>query len=362
VDVSSKRLTSVAVPVAGTDAATRDFVDTASAAAASYVNSEIAAVRLGRTTQQIATLAWYATPSGIEYSAGSSPTGIAFDGANIWVTNFISSGTVTKLNAATGAIVGNYSVMPFPTRIAFDGTSVWVASKNSRFVTKLNVSDGSLVGSYDVGGNVYGGLVFDGVNMWVSTLSSVVKLLASSGVSLGTYAVSSTSGAFDGTNIWLQLFAAPNATSGSVKILKASDGTPVGNPIGTGVPAMDSNGIAFDGSSIWITNTGYNGKTIGKLRAFNLNATYFMGESLGAYNLASIGTPSGVAFDGANIWVAVTSLSTNSGTVVKLRASDMTLVRTYSVGNNPSSIAFDGNYIWVTNSGSNSVTKIPAGN
>src|SRR5207253_1011537 len=40
-----------------------------------------------------------------DFAVGSNPTAIAFDGVNIWVANY-SSGTVTKLLAATGATVG----------------------------------------------------------------------------------------------------------------------------------------------------------------------------------------------------------------------------------------------------------------
>ena len=64
------------------------------------------------------------------YPAGSSPDGVAFDGANIWVTNYGSS-TVTKLLASTGAIVGTYPVGVYPDSVAFDGTNIWVANSNT---------------------------------------------------------------------------------------------------------------------------------------------------------------------------------------------------------------------------------------
>jgi len=48
--------------------------------------------------------------------------------------------------------------------------------------------------------------------------------------------------------------------------------------------------------------------------------------------------PIGVAFDGANIWVA----NSASDTVTKLRASDGDVQGTFNVGSNPHSVAFDG--------------------
>ena len=61
----------------------------------------------------------------------------------------------------------------------------------------------------------------------------------------------------------------------------------------------------------------------------------------------------GLAFDGANIWVA--SFGDNS--VVKLRASDGASLGTFPVGDAPQGLAFDGANIWVANSNGNSVSK-----
>ena len=64
--------------------------------------------------------------------------------------------------------------------------------------------------------------------------------------------------------------------------------------------------------------------------------------------------PFGVCFDGANIWV------TNSGsnTVSKLRAGDGANVDTFPVGNDPIAGAFDGVNIWVVNHGDGTVSKL----
>ena len=64
---------------------------------------------------------------------GVSPKNIAFDGANIWVTN--GSHSVTKLRASDGATLGTFSVSEAGGSIAFDGANIWVTSGNT--VTKL---------------------------------------------------------------------------------------------------------------------------------------------------------------------------------------------------------------------------------
>ena len=63
--------------------------------------------------------------------------------------------------------------------------------------------------------------------------------------------------------------------------------------------------------------------------------------------------PVGVAFDGANIWVA----NFNSNNVTKLRASDGALLGTMPLGSNPALLAFDGTNMWVANYGSGTVSK-----
>jgi len=79
-----------------------------------------------------ALLQWYSAT----YPVGSAPAGVAFDGTNIWVTNS-GSGSVTKLLASTGAVVGTYSVGSDPDGVAFDGTNIWVANTASASVTKI---------------------------------------------------------------------------------------------------------------------------------------------------------------------------------------------------------------------------------
>jgi hypothetical protein len=88
------------------------------------------------------------------------------------------------------------------------------------------------------------------------------------------------------------------------------------------------------------------GNSVTKLRASD-------GTTLGTF-AAGI-NPNGIAFDGANIWVANNLVA---GTATKLRASDGANVGTFPVGSFPFGVAFDGAHIWVANGVSNSVSKL----
>jgi hypothetical protein len=73
-------------------------------------------------------------------TVGSVPEEVAFDGTNIWVTNF-SSSNVTKLRASDGACVGicTFAVGSNPIGVAFDGANMWVTNEGSNNVVKLPV-------------------------------------------------------------------------------------------------------------------------------------------------------------------------------------------------------------------------------
>lgn len=269
------------------------------------------------------------------FPVGSNPTGVAFDGTNIWVANY-GSNNVTKLRASDGANLGTFTVGDNPVAIAFDGANIWTANENSNNVTKLRVSDGVNLGTFAVG-TFPQGIAFDGANIWVSNNSSnnVTKLRTSDGANLGTFTVGSgpRGVVFDGANIWVA-----NAGSGNITKLRASDG----EPINTYTVNVFSFGIAFDGENIWVSSTG----GITKLRASD-------GANLGVFGNGT----SGIAFDGVNIWH--THQAPGGGRITKLRANDGVNLGTFnSGGNSPWGVAFDGTNIWVVNSSSNNITRL----
>jgi hypothetical protein len=124
---------------------------------------------------------------------------------------------------------------------------------------------------------------------------------------------------------------------------------------------MDPFGMAFDGANIWVANNA--SSTVTKFRAND-------GALIGTF---SVSVPLGLCFDGANIWV--TSYPAFGGaagarppgkspalgnTVTKLRASDGKVLGTFNVGNGPWWPTFDGANVWVPLTGDNTVIKLRA--
>ena len=188
--------------------------------------SSIYSKNSARNPLQIATLRWYEAIQTGNTVTVANPYAVAFDGANIWVTNQAST-TVTKLRASDGACVGTctFTVGTNPGGIAFDGGNMWVTNLGSNTVTKLRASDGACVGTctFAVGLDP-AGVAFDGANIWVAnqTSNNVMKRRASDGACAGvvgpptaacTFPVGTNPAAivFDGANIWVT-----NNTSGNV--------------------------------------------------------------------------------------------------------------------------------------------------
>ncbi len=193
--------------------------------------------------------------------------------------------------------------------------------------------------NFNISGN---GLI--GGNLGIGTPSSGSKLTVA-----GT--IESTSGGIkfpDGTTQTTAATASGTQTRNPLQIatLRWYEAIQSGADFAVGTNPV---GIAFDGANIWVAN--FDSNNVTKLRASD-------GACVAPCIFSTGSSARGVAFDGANIW------TTNSGSnnVTKLRASDGANLGAFAVGASPFGIAFDGANIWVTNTGSNNVTKLRASN
>lgn len=269
---------------------------------------------------------------------GGNADALAFDGACVWVTH---SGRLTRIDAASGAIVGTY---PSPGSVlTFDGVDIVVLSTDG--IRKLSIETGAEVARFPLAFAAEAvAIIGDGINLWVAHAQGVSKLLARSGELVGSYRTSKQPFrmAFDGTHLWLA-----DADGPSVTKLVAATGAEVGNyrleqegyrgAIG---------GIVCDGQHVWASLTSQG--TVCKLRA-----------DTGAvvWKMPAGSSPAALGFDGACLWAA----NPGWGTIAKLDADSGAAVETVSLGDaqaGPCALAFDGQRMWVANHENGSVTRI----
>jgi hypothetical protein len=94
------------------------------------------------------------------------PSHLAFDGANIWVTE-TDLNTVTKLRESDGAPLGTFAVGAEPDPSFSTGEYLGLRHSLDCTMTKLRASDGTVLGTFPVvpRGNSLEGVAWDGANV-----------------------------------------------------------------------------------------------------------------------------------------------------------------------------------------------------
>ena len=83
------------------------------------------------------------------YNVGPGPNPIIFDGDEIWVASSDTSpGQITRIRASDGSPVGTINpVTSSHWGMAFDGANVWVTNTDTDNVTKIRASDNAILGN-----------------------------------------------------------------------------------------------------------------------------------------------------------------------------------------------------------------------
>ena len=266
-------------------------------------------------------------------ATGASPSGMVYDGTNVWVANN-SGNSVTKILASTGAILGTYTVGTAPVELAVNGSYVWVTNSGDNTLSRVNISDGTVT-PYNAGGDSqpFGIATNPSFMNWLfyGKINRIVAQDPNDGSDAVFESATFYGVTYGGGFIW----AADHLHS---NLLKYSGESKVGT-IATGTNPY---GVAYDGTNVWTANfTGGNVTKIPVATSIPVNYPMSMGGA----------TPNHIAVDSYNyIWVS----DYTNGVVVRM-ASNGTIAGTYPVGNNPTGILAVGSTIWVANAADNNV-------
>jgi DNA-binding beta-propeller fold protein YncE len=186
---------------------------------------------------------------------GGYPRGIAFDGQRIWTANS-TDGSLSIITLNPTSVTNVKTGLTSARGILYDGANIWVTEYVSFGVGKLHKLDssGAILQSVDVGGDPRH-MAFDGTNIWVPNVGSgtvsVVRATGSlSGTVIATLSGNGLAGpiqaAFDGERILVT-----NLSDNSVSLWKATDLAPLGS-VSTGA-GTEPFGACSDGVNFWIT-------------------------------------------------------------------------------------------------------------
>lgn len=252
-------------------------------------------------------------------AVGSIPIELAYDGKNIWVTDYASS-DVSVVNGANGALAKKIQLASNanPEGILFDGRYIWVANNGvgANNVSKFDPTSMKLLASYPLGSNP-DGLAFDGSMIWITNSNddNLVRIDRRTGLVQRMYPTGAfpLSILYDGKNMWVGSGpirnGSPLSVPGYLLKFRAYGGVKLGTfPVGRGV-----RGLASDGTSIWACNSTDN--SFSRVRSAD-------GAPLGTFPAGK--APRSMAFDGVQMWIANSAASIL--TVVTPRADPVQLV------------------------------------
>jgi hypothetical protein len=184
---------------------------------------------------------------------GNLALGIAFDGLDIWTAN--QSGSVSKIDPVAKTLLFTVSTgFHELSGILYDGAHIWVTDFTAGTLLKLD-SSGAILQTVMVGTEPLSP-VFDGTNIWIPKLgdSSVTVVQASTGDIVATINADGTNllngpvaASFDGERILIT-----NSTNTSVTLFKAADLSFIANAA-TGAFTVPI-GACSDGISFWIAD------------------------------------------------------------------------------------------------------------
>lgn len=187
---------------------------------------------------------------------GESPRSAAFDGQRIWTANFgsgtVGSGSVSVVTLDQSTVI-NISGFGGCTGIVYDGANMWVTDYINNALVRMDSNGGPSLPLNVGAGAAYP--CFDGINIWVPNLNSnSVSVVRATGGLAGTVLAtltgnglaSPTQAAFDGERVLIT-----NGGADSVSLWRASDLTPLGS-YSTGANTSPF-GVCSDGLNFWIT-------------------------------------------------------------------------------------------------------------
>jgi DNA-binding beta-propeller fold protein YncE len=240
----------------------------------------------------------------LETWSAANASGVLCAIGKVFVTGDFMSGSLYQIDPtqpAGAATTISSDLGVFPGTIAYDGQKIWTAnggSPASVSIVTLNTPDPPTVTNITTGFSELLGIIFDGVNIWVTDniAGSVDKLreLDQTGAIVRSVDVGSLPfyPAFDGTNIWV-----PNRLSNTVSVVRAAGGS-----AGTVLATLSGNGLngpftaAFDGERILVTNN--DGNSVSVWKATDLTP-------IGTFSTGTF--PFGACSDGLNFGITLAS-------------------------------------------------------
>jgi DNA-binding beta-propeller fold protein YncE len=273
----------------------------------------------------------------------SYPDAVDVAGNRVWVGNF--SGSVTEVNAATGALIrvisgGRYDLYE-PSAITTRGNTVWIANSyfngdgtNTTSVTEINATTGALIRvitarRYQLDWPT--GIATTGDRVWVANGASVTEVNATTGalirvITARRYQLNGLVGiAATGKTVWV---ANSGGNDQTVTEISATTGALIRAGSSSSLPYM-AFAMTADRYGAWVVTNDTGGKgggvPEGVVAEFSAT-TGKLARALSQPVLANSNGGGAISADGGYIWVTGTNFYDGAGWLAKFNAATGALV------------------------------------
>jgi DNA-binding beta-propeller fold protein YncE len=274
----------------------------------------------------------------------TSPNGMAFDGANVWVAS--GSGNLVAISATTCAITHTVQIGGTPALMAFDGANVWVTDYTGNRVVKVDAATSDILNAYPVGAGPYG-IIYDShtKTIWIAiSQGNPGEILVMNLTDTEAWAISTPTPTpkylmDNGSNVY--------ATDGVLNLswYSPQSKTLVGENSGMPAPAT---GLAWDGAHVWVAGDGDINDVIGS-RDYLIYYTSAQFPECSYQSLAA---------DHAGYLYLPCSAVPGVNTVQQFSESTLTVTKTITVPPDPVALIWANSQLWVSSQTGNMVTSL----
>jgi sugar lactone lactonase YvrE len=193
-------------------------------------------------------------------SAGKYPTGLTFDGRNLWLADYHDD-KLYMIKPEDGEIIRSIPSPGFwPMGLAWDGKYLWNADAAQKKIFKIDPDDGTILFTIDTPTSSPDGLTWDGTTLWITDYreKKIMQIDMNDGTAVKTLTAPAKSAqglTYDGKYLWCsdrltdEIYAIDPDNGEVILILKS--------------PGKYPRGLAWDGKYLW--NVDYQDDYIYKL-------------------------------------------------------------------------------------------------
>jgi hypothetical protein len=183
---------------------------------------------------------------------GDCPTGLTYDGKDLWVADDFQD-KIYKVDPCTGLVISSFaSPGPEPSGLAWDGNCLWSADLSDDKISKISFPGATIVNSFPSPASHPAALTWDGNYLWTSDLAEkkIYKVDSSNGsvvtsfYSPGDYP---NGLAWDGNFLWVV-----DVWTHGLYQVDPSDGSVITSFT---APGTWHRGLAWDGKYLWLVDS-----------------------------------------------------------------------------------------------------------